>query len=220
MVRSIAFRRFAVLSVAAIALGVAGCNKSPAEAAPPAGAKAAEAEKPVSIPNFKLGDQAGVSHELYKMTGAKAIVLTMQGVGCPIVQKMTPDLKAVQAAYESKGVKFIMLNANNQDTVPMIAAEAESFDIKMPILKDAGQKVAEPLGVVRTAEVMVIDPKTWKIVYHGPLNDRLTYGRERATANNNFVSDTLDKVIAGQQVAYVHQQTDGCIIDFPNRVRG
>ena len=154
------------------------------------------------------------------MTDAKAIVLTMQGVGCPIVQKMTPDLKTVQAAYEGKGVKLIMLNSNNQDTIPMIAAEAKSFEVRMPILKDQGQKVAEPLGVVRTAEVMVIDPKTWKIVYHGPLNDRLTYGKERAAANNNFVPDVLDKVLAGQQVAYVHQQTDGCIIDFPNRVRG
>ncbi len=33
------------------------------------------------------------------MTDAKAIVVVMQGVGCPIVQKMTPDLKAVQTAY-------------------------------------------------------------------------------------------------------------------------
>ncbi|MDP3738839.1 MAG: redoxin family protein [Hyphomonadaceae bacterium] len=220
MFRNIGLSRITAVSIAAIALGLSACNRETAEAAPPAGAKAAEAEKAPTIPDFTLGDQAGASHELYKMTDAKAIVLTMQGVGCPIVQKMTPDLKAVQAAYEAKGVKFVMLNSNNQDTVPMIAAEATSFDIKMPILKDEGQKVAEPLGVVRTAEVMVIDPKSWKIVYHGPLNDRLTYGKERAAANNNFVPDVLDKMLAGQQVAYVHQQTDGCIIDFPNRVRG
>ena len=220
MFRTTQIRRLAVLSLGAIALGLSGCNKDTAEAAPPAGAKTAEAAKPVVIPDFTLTDQAGASHQLYKMTDAKAIVMTMEGVGCPIVQKMTPDLKTVQAAYESKGVKFIMLNSNNQDTREMIAAEAKSFDIKMPILKDEGQKVAEPLNVMRTAEVMVIEPKTWKIVYHGPLNDRLTYGKERAAANNNFVPDVLDKVLAGQQVAYTHQQTDGCIIDFPNRKQG
>ncbi len=61
-------------------------------------------------------------------------------------------------------MKFLMLNSNNQDTPAMIADEAKSFDIKMPILKDGWpRKSAEPLGVVRTAETFVIEPKTWKI---------------------------------------------------------
>jgi peroxiredoxin len=198
----------------------AGCSKESAEATPPATQTKAEIKTPEKIPNFTLADHKGVSHELYKMTDAKAIVITMQGVGCPIVQKMTPDLKTVQSAYESKGVKFFMLNANNHDSPETIAAEAASFDIKMPILKDVGQKVAEPLGVVRTAETFVIEPKTWKILYHGPLNDRLTYGKERAQAANNFVGSVLDAMLAGQQVPVIHQMADGCIIDFTNRAKG
>ena len=212
-------------SVAAVFLAAfavtAGCSKESAEAAPPAAVHTkAEIKTPEKIPNFTLADQKGVSHELYKMTDAKAIVITMQGVGCPIVQKMTPDLKSVQQAYESKGVKFFMLNSNNHDTVEAIAAEAANFDIKMPILKDVGQKVAEPLGVVRTAETFVIEPKTWKILYHGPLNDRLTYGKERAQAANNFVGSVLDAKLAGKEVPVIHQMADGCIIDFPNRAKG
>jgi hypothetical protein len=90
----------------------------------------------------------------------------------------------------------------------------------MPILKDAGQKVAEPLGVVRTAETFVIEPKTWKIIYHGSLNDRLTYGRERAKAANNYVTDVLDAELAGKPIPANHQLADGCIIDFPARQKG
>ena len=106
----------------------AGCSKEAAVAAPPSAQTDAEIRTPEKIANFTLIDQTGASHELYKMTDAKAIVITMQGVGCPIVQKMTPDLKAVQAAYEGKGVKFFMLNANNQDTRETIAAEAANFE--------------------------------------------------------------------------------------------
>ena len=219
-VRSPKLSKFGRPAIAAFVLAFAvasGCAKDAAEAAPPA---RAEISTPATIPNFTLKDQNGASHELYKMTDAKAIVITMQGVGCPIVQKMTPDLKTVQADYEKKGVKFLMLNSNNHDSPESIAAEAEKFAINIPILKDVGQKVAEPLGVVRTAETFVIEPKTWKILYHGPLNDRLTYGKERAKAANNFVPDVLDAVLTGKAVPVIHQMADGCIIDFPARARG
>jgi peroxiredoxin len=195
---------------------VSACDKTD-QAADAQVSSARAIETPEKATNFVLSDQTGKSHELYKMTDAKAVVMTMQGVGCPIVQKMTPDLKTVQAAYESKGVKFIMLNANNQDTPKSIAAEAEDFGVTMPILKDVGQKVAEPLGVIRTAEVFVIEPKTWKIVYHGPLNDRLTYGREKARASNNYVGDVLDAMLAGKTPPVIHAMADGCLIDFPAR---
>lgn len=212
------FARITIASVLGLVLALSACEKAE-QAATAQVSGSAEVKTPEKAANFVLTDHTGKSHELYKMTDAKAIVITMQGVGCPIVQKMTPDLKTVQAAYEGKGVKFFMLNANNQDTPKAIAAEAESFSITMPILKDVGQKVAEPLGVVRTAEVFVIQPSTWKIVYHGPLNDRLTYGREKATASNNYVSDVLDAVLAGKPTPAIHQMADGCIIDFPARNR-
>ncbi len=232
LTRSMITRIVTATATAGIMLAMASaCSKTDATAespAPPRGAQATAVAdhpdttgKPVSVmPNFTLGDQNGKAHELYKITDAKAVVIFLEGVGCPIVQQMTPDLKDLQAKYEPKGVKWLMLNANNQDTVPMIAAEAKSFDIKMPILKDVGQKVAEPLGVVRTAEAIVIEPTTWKILYHGPINDRLTYGRARAKADNDFVADVLDKVLAGQTVTPVHALTDGCIIDFPARAKG
>src|SRR5262245_41342171 len=213
------FRR-SVSAAFALALAVAaGCSKEAADAAPPAAQASTEIKTPEKIANFTLTDQAGVSHELYKMADAKAIVMTMQGVGCPIVQKMTPDLKSVQTTYEAKGVKFLMLNANNQDTREMIAAEAANFEVKMPILKDEGQKVAEPLGVVRTAETFVIQPGTWKILYHGPLSDRLTYGRAKAKADNNYAADAIDAALAGKTAAVSHAMTDGCLIDFPSRTK-
>ena len=154
MFRAHEIRRIAAGAMLAAALGAVACSPqvNEAAAAPPA---KSEPATPAKITNFTLTDQNGASHELYKMTDAKAIVMVMEGVGCPIVQQMTPDIKAVQAAYEAKGIKFLMLNANNQDTRDMIAAEAKSFDIKMPILKDEGQKVSEPLGVIRTAETFV-----------------------------------------------------------------
>ncbi|HVY90711.1 MAG TPA: redoxin domain-containing protein [Hyphomonadaceae bacterium] len=218
-------RHIALLAASALAIAaVSGCSKNPAEAASaPAAAPPVQAADntmpamPMTIADFNLSDQNGEMHELYKMTDAKAIVVFMEGVGCPIVQQMTPDLKDAQKAYESKGVKFLMLNANNQDTIPMIKSEADNFEIKMPILKDVGQKVSEPLGVMRTAETFVIQPGTWKILYHGAFNDRLTYGRAKAKPDHNYATDVVDALLAGKAIPTDHQMADGCIIDFPGR---
>ena len=216
--------RLSAAAIATLALAAACSDKKEAEATPPAtpvslasAPPTDEIATPATIADFTLSDQNGQAHELYKMTDAKAIVMVLQGVGCPIVQQLTPDIKDLQAAYEPKGVKFLMLNANNQDTPAMIANEAKNFEIKMPILKDVGQKVAEPLGVVRTAETFVIQPGTWKILYHGPLSDRLTYGRAKAKADNNYAQDAIEAALTGKAAPVSHAMTDGCLIDFPAR---
>jgi peroxiredoxin len=164
--------------------------------------------------NFKLTDQYGKAHELHAMTDAKAIVVAMQGVGCPIVRKMTPDIKDLYAAYKDRGVAFYMINANIQDTPDMIRDEAEMFEISMPILKDTDQKTASQLKAVRTAEYYIIEPKTWNVLYHGPINDRLTYGREKAKPDQRYVGDRLDMILAGQSVEPMQMEADGCIINY------
>ena len=169
------------------------------------------------IANFKLKDQSGKAYELYKMTDAKAIVLTMHTKGCPIGQQLTPDFKELQAKYEAKGVKFLMLNSNLYDTPAAIAEEMKSFGSTIPVLKDADQKVGEPLGVERATETLVIQPGTWKVLYQGPINDRVTYGRARAKADTQYVGGVVDAMLAGQAVTPSFVAPEGCILVFDNR---
>ncbi|MEQ1781238.1 MAG: redoxin domain-containing protein [Hyphomonadaceae bacterium] len=169
------------------------------------------------IKNFKLADQNGKFYELYKMTDAKAIILTMHTTGCPIGQQLQPDFKDMQAKYESKGVKFLMLNSNLYDKPKAIADEAKNFGSTIPVLKDTDQSVGEPLGVERATETLVIQPGTWKILYQGPINDRVTYGRARAKAEHQYVGDVIDAMLAGKTVTPSYIAPEGCILVFDNR---
>ncbi len=169
------------------------------------------------IKNFKLADQNGKLYELYKMTDAKAIILTMHTTGCPIGQQLQPDFKDMQAKYESKGVKFLMLNSNLYDKPKAIADEAKNFGSTIPVLKDTDQSVGEPLGVERATETLVIQPGTWKILYQGPINDRVTYGRARAKAEHQYVGDVVDAMLAGKTVTPSYIAPEGCILVFDNR---
>lgn len=169
------------------------------------------------IANFKLKDQNGKTHELYKMTDAKVIVLTMHTKGCPIGQQLMPDFNALHAKYEPLGVKFLMMNSNTYDTPAMIAEEATDFKVTIPILKDADQSVGEPLGVERSTESLIIEPGTWRVLYQGPINDRVTYGRARAKADVHYASAVMDAMLAGKAVQPSYIAPEGCILTFDNR---
>lgn len=168
------------------------------------------------VENFQLRDDSGKTHELYQSAGHKAVVLMIQGNGCPIVRQAIPALREIRDQYQAKGVEFLLLNSNLQDSSESIARESKEFGFDLPILVDSKQAVGEALGVQRTSEVFVIDPKSWKLVYRGPIDDRLSYERQRP-ATNLYLKDALDAIVAGRPVKVAQADGVGCIVNFPER---
>jgi peroxiredoxin len=170
------------------------------------------------VDNFRLVDQRGQSHALHDLADKKAVVIMVQGNGCPIVRQALPALAEVRTRYASQGVEFLLLNSNLQDKRELVVKEATEFKIDFPILVDETQNVGEALGVVRTSEVFVIEPKSWKLAYRGPMDDRLSYERQRP-AKHHYLTDALDAVVAGQPVKTPKADGVGCLVNFPERQR-
>jgi peroxiredoxin len=169
------------------------------------------------VDDFQLLDHMGVAHRLFYYSDAPAIVVMTQGNGCPIVRNAVPAYRQVRDNYQEQGVKFFLLNSNLQDNKTTIAKEVADFGFDIPVLVDENQLVGESLNVTRTAEVFIIDPKSRKIVYHGPVDDRLTYQNQKAKAEFSYLSDALDAVIAGETVKISQVDAPGCIVNFPER---
>ena len=166
-----------------------------------------------SIPEFELTDQNGVTHTLEQYKDNDFIVMYVQGVGCPIARIALPNYREVRDEYADKNVSFLMFNANIQDSPKRIAREASEFGIDFPVLKDEGQVLAKALGVERTAEVFVINPKTQEVLYRGPINDQLGYETQRNHANEHFFKDALNTVLAGGTVNIEDiPDSKGCLV--------
>ena len=86
-----------------------------------------------------------------------------------------------------------------------------------PILDHDTQAIGRSLGVTRTAEVIVVNPKTWRMVYRGPLNDRVHYERQRTEADERYVRDVLDSLVAGEVPEYSERSGPGCIVNIAER---
>lgn len=167
--------------------GLAGCDAR--------GAGGALVSAPAVVENFALLDHQGRFRELHYHDDAPAIVLMVHGSGCPIVRGSIPALEALAGDYGPRGVIFWLINASPQDDRRSVAAEAEAWGIDLPILIDDAQLVRASLGLERTAEVLVIDPKTWRIVYRGGLDDRLDYEAQKGEPANRAVATVLDHLL-------------------------
>jgi hypothetical protein len=205
----------AALGGAAVALGLTSDGLTARHAV----AAESSAAMPITVDNFMLPDQNLVGHELHRMADAPAIVLITQMDGCPISRSQAPAYKELQETYAGKGVRFFMLNSSLQDKREAIVQEAKDYGYTMPILLDTNQLVGESLGVKRTAEVYVINPKTWQVVYHGPVDDRSDYGGGQKKVAHHYAADALDALMAGKPVEQASLASKGCLIDFPAKVQ-
>ena len=80
---------------------------------------------------------------------------------------------------------FRLLDSNLPDNRDAVARESADFGNDLPILIDEAQLIGEALGVDRTADVFVVDPKNWTLVYRGPMACRsaLRQFRRRSLAD-------------------------------------
>jgi hypothetical protein len=191
--------RLGVFGAAASALLIYGFS---AAANAPQAAKDAAASESAAIGNFLLVDANFEAHELYRLAENKAVVLVTQSNGDAVMRAQAPALKALKTAYAGKGVEVLMLNSNLKDTREAILAESAKAGYDTPVLMDSYQLVGEALGVTRSAEVIVVDPKTWKVAWRGSL------------AN---AGKALDAMTAGQSVTVASAAGAGSAIAFPAR---
>ena len=145
------------------------------------------------------------------------MALFVQGNGCPIARNAVPVVNALAAEFEPQGVRFLGLNANPQDDRAAVAREVEEYGLRFPVLLDETQLVAEALGVTRTAEVLVIEPRSWRLLYRGPVDDRMHYEAQRP-ARNAWVREVLRAHLDGEPLEPVGRDSPGCLVSYPHRL--
>lgn len=96
------------------------------------------------VNDFELTDLNGLAHHLYYYSYAPAIVLSSRNTTVP-------------TAANTSNVVFFQINPNN---TPAGGGGT--------VLVDTNQLVSNALSLNKEGEVLVINPKTWNIVYRGP----------------------------------------------------
>jgi peroxiredoxin/mono/diheme cytochrome c family protein len=161
------------------------------------------------IEEFKLPDCRGGWHALSEPAEAKAVVVAFIGVECPVVQTYAPILARLAADYEPQGVAFLAIGSNRQDSLAELGHFARTHKLRFPVLKDAGNKVADQFGAQRTPEVFVLD-RRHVVRYRGRIDDQSGVGFRRANASRRDLALALDELLAGREIAVAKTEPAGC----------
>ncbi len=141
----------------------------------------------------------------------QVLVVAFLGVECPLANLYAPNLRALARHYQGKSVGVIAVNSNAQDTLEQARAQSRANGLTFPVLKDAGNAVADAFGAERTPEVFVLDAAR-TVRYRGMLDDQYGYRERRAQATKTYVIDAVDALLKSEAVAVAETPVQGCHI--------
>jgi peroxiredoxin len=174
-------------------------------------APAPVADRLVRLDDFELRDYHGRTHRLDEWGNSTVLVLAFLGNDCPLVKLYAPRLNELENEYASKGVRFIGINANQQDQVEAIRRFAETHNIRFPILKDAHGSLAERIGAKRTPEVFVLD-RDRVVRYRGRIDDQYSVGVQRPQPTRRDLAVAITELLKNQPVSAPVTSAPGCLI--------
>lgn len=204
-----AWRHALLMLLIATLLVAAGPLSGLAMSAEPAAAPTVLLAK--QAPDFTLPDAEGKPHALADLASAKFVVVAFLGTECPLAKLYGPRLEHLAAEYAERGVRVIAIDANVQDTPEEIAIYAREHGLTFPILKDAGNVVADKFGAVRTPEVFLLDGER-VARYHGRIDDQFVGTVQKANVGRRDLATAIDELLAGKTVSQPELPGPGCFV--------
>jgi peroxiredoxin len=166
-------------------------------------------------PDFSLPATDGKTYKLSDFKDAKTLVIFFTCNHCPYVKGSDEVTRQTAEKYMKKGVKFVGINSNSENTHP-----EDSFELmvermktnKFPwvYLRDKTQKVALAYGALKTPHFYVFDNNR-KLVYTGRGVDN---PKDTAKMTVNDLDKALEEHLAGKPVSVKLTNPIGCNVKW------
>lgn len=158
-----------------------------------------------------LTDYQGKDWNTSDFQNQKGVVFAFLGTQCPLAKLYSVKLVSLAKKYESRGIRFVAVDSNIQDSLAEMAAHAKKFEMTIPFLKDPDQRWADELGATRTPEVCLLD-SNGILRYRGRIDDQYGIGYTKEKPSDLYLIDAIESVLAGREVEPALVSAPGCLI--------
>lgn len=167
------------------------------------------------LPAFDLPATDGRRYTPQSFAGAEILVVVFTCNHCPYAIASEDRLIALQREYESRGVRFALVNPNDaarypEDSFAEMVRRAEEKDFPFPYLHDETQEVARAFDAVCTPDIFVFD-RARTLRYNGRIDDNWQQP-ERATRHD--LRTALEDLLAGRALGIDPVPSMGCSIKW------
>lgn len=147
---------------------------------------------------------------------AKAFVIVFTCNHCPYAVHVEEALIETAKAYQSRGVQFIAICANDpvaypDDSFEEMAKRAKAIQMPFPYLHDATQEIARAYGAACTPDIFVYD-KDFSLKYRGRFDE--TRPKTGAVAHGGDLKAALDGVLDAGEAPAKQYPSIGCSIKW------
>jgi peroxiredoxin len=159
---------------ATVALGLAGCATTHADAPPAEGAApaaAAPAATPAaatgqvgSLPDFRIPDVDGNVVRLSDYVGKKVILLDFWATWCGPCADELPHLEALYKKYQGQGFVVIGIAMDDTTTMSNVAPFARKYGLTFPVALDNESRAVSLYNTTKTAPYLVLIDRQGKVV--------------------------------------------------------
>ena len=157
--------------------------------------------------DFPLSTLKGATVQYSELKGTVATVVAFVGIKCPISQAYQSRISRLFADYKAKGVAFVVVDANANESAAEIENYAKQARLAFPIYKDYDNRVADRLGAQTTPEMFLLDA-SGEVRYHGAIDD----ATNEARVKTHGLCDALDAVLAGKDPKVKELKAFGCVL--------
>lgn len=202
-------KKLALPALGLLGIALVGCATQE-QTFPTTAALADEATAPAPLAKvvaFTLPDAKGKSVEVGNWGKSKATVIMFVSTQCPVSNAYNERMEKLATDYSAKGVRFVGVNSNKQESSAEIAEHSAKNGFTFPILKDKGNLVADKFAAKVTPETYLVNSKG-DLVYHGQIDNSLNESKVKA----HPLAAALDAVLAGKPVTEREVAAFGCSI--------
>ncbi len=157
--------------------------------------------------NFSLPDVNGKVHSLEDFKNSKAIVIMFIATQCPVSNEYNSRMVNLYNDYSGKGIAFIGINSNKQESVEEIKEHSRKNEFKFTVLKDRNNVIADKFEATVTPEIFVLN-QNYELLYHG----RIDNSHRIEEVKSQDLRRALDEILAGKGVTVKSTKAVGCTI--------
>ncbi|MEQ9411284.1 MAG: redoxin family protein [Fuerstiella sp.] len=150
-------------------------------------------------------------------TGRVATAYVTLSPHCPISNACVPALNRLSEEFGARGIDFIGLVPGVAATAEDVESFADSFELRFPVLHDAGHRLCQQLNATHTPQVIVLDA-TGRRIYSGRIDDQFSrIAGGRRIARDETLKKALGQFLDGRLPTESQTIPVGCVIeDIPD----